>query len=108
MHTMGPSLMNQPTAPFNGPGAALYGPRGPQGAHNTGRVQHGEPPASIGEHIDQALSHVAGLSPRLRNAVKAAMVEKLRDIHLVRLIAEQAHGPWSERAAHPEDEGRPL
>ena len=31
------SLLNQPTPPYNGPGASLYGPRGPQQAQNTGR-----------------------------------------------------------------------
>ena len=31
------SLLNQPTPPYHGPGASLYGPRGPMQAQNTGR-----------------------------------------------------------------------
>jgi hypothetical protein len=36
-YTMRPSLLNQPTPPFNGPGEALYGKRGPVKAAHTGR-----------------------------------------------------------------------
>jgi len=35
-YTVPKSLMNIPTEPFEGPGRALYGPRGPMQPHNTG------------------------------------------------------------------------
>jgi hypothetical protein len=40
----GPSLMNQPTPPFNGAGASLYGETGPKRSYgNLGRRREGPP-----------------------------------------------------------------
>jgi hypothetical protein len=103
---MGPSLLNQPTTPYLGPGASLYGERGPKRSYgNLGRKREG-PPMSIADHIDDALKHVAGLTPKQRLAVHNAMVTMCRDISLIRMIAQQTHGPWSEAAV--QDEGRRL
>jgi hypothetical protein len=63
---------------------------------------------SIANHIDDALKHVAGLTPKQRLSVHNEMVKLCRDISFIRMIAERTRGPWSDRAAHPEDEGRPL
>jgi hypothetical protein len=100
-------LVNQPTPPFNGPGAALYGDRGPQRAHNTGRRDG--PPASIADHIDEAIQHVAGLTPKQRLAVHNEMVRLCRDVSFMRMVAAQVRGPGpDELAVHGSDEGRPL
>ena len=105
-HTHQPSLLNQPTAPFRGPAASLYGDRGPQRSYgNLGRRREG-PPMSIADHIDDALKHVAGLTPRQRLAVHNEMTTLCRDISFIRMIAEQTRGPYSEAAV--QDEGRPL
>jgi hypothetical protein len=105
-HTTVPSLLNQPTPPYNGPGAALYGERGPTRSYgNLGRRREG-PPQSIADHVDDAIKHVAGLTPKQRLAVHNEMVKLCRDISFIRMIAEQTHGPWSEAAV--QDEGRPL
>ena|SRR6516164_3805093 len=103
------SLMNQPTPPFTRAANSLYGPRGPQRAHNTGRTRRGPegPPMSIADHVDDALRHVAGLTPRQRLAVHNEMTKLCRDISFIRMIAESARGPWSEQAVR-QDEGRPL
>jgi hypothetical protein len=102
------SLMNQPTPPYNGPGASLYGPRGPQRAHNTGR-HHDGPPASIADHIDQAVARVQGLSPKQRLAVHNEMVRLCRDFDFMKRVAAQVRGPGpDELAIHGSDEGRPL
>ena len=102
----GPSLMNQPTPPYHGPAASLYGERGPTRSYgNLGRRREG-PPMSLADHIDDALKHVAGLTPRQRLAVHNKMTELCRDISFIRMIAEQARGPYSEAAVS--DEGRPL
>jgi hypothetical protein len=103
---MPPSLMNQPTPPFTGAANSLYGPRGPTRSYgNLSRKRVG-PPMSIADHIDDALKHVAGLTPKQRLAVHNAMVTMCRDISLIKMIAQQTHGPWSEAAV--QDEGRPL
>jgi hypothetical protein len=100
------SLLNQPTAPFHGPAASLYGDRGPTRSYgNLGRKREG-PPQSLADHIDDALKHVAGLTPRQRLAVHNEMVKLCRDISFIRMIAEQTRGPYSEAAV--QDEGRPL
>jgi hypothetical protein len=58
------SLLNQPTPPFNGAAASLYGEYGPTRSYgNLGRKREG-PPQSIADHIDDALKHVAGLTRR--------------------------------------------
>jgi hypothetical protein len=102
------SLMNQPTPPFHGPAASLYGERGPTRSYgNLGRRREG-PPMSIADHIDDALKHVAGLTPKQRLAVHNEMTAMCRDISFIRMIAAQTHGPYSDQAAHPSDEGRPL
>jgi hypothetical protein len=61
---------------------------------------------SIADHIDDALRHVAGLTPRQRLAVHNEMVKLCRDISFIRMIHESTKGPWS--AAAVQDEGRPL
>ena len=61
---------------------------------------------SIADHIDDALRHVAGLTPRQRLAVHNEMVKLCRDISFIRMIAESARGPWSQAAV--QDEGRQL
>jgi hypothetical protein len=105
-HTMGPSLMNQPTPPFHGAAHSLYGPQGPTRSYgNLGRRREG-PPQSLADHIDDALKHVAGLTPKQRLGVHNAMVTMCRDISFIKMIAAQAHGPYSEAAV--QDEGRPL
>ena len=83
----GPSLVNQPTPPFNGAANSLYGPRGPQRSHNTGRQDH--PPESIADHIDSAIAHVAGLTPKQRLAVHNEMVRLCRDVSFMRMVAAQ-------------------
>jgi hypothetical protein len=95
--------MNQPTPPFNGAGAALYGPRGPQRAHNLGRRAKDGPPQSIADHIDAALAHVAGLNSRQRLAIRNTMLTMTRDISFIRMIADQTHGPYSEAAVRADD-----
>src|SRR6516164_8894938 len=69
----GPSLMNQPTPPYHGPAASLYGERGPTRSYgNLGRRREG-PPQSLADHIDDAIKHIAGLTPKQRLAVHNAM-----------------------------------
>src|SRR5215831_6540076 len=103
------SLLNQPTPPFNGPGAALYGPRGPQRAHNTGRQRRplSGQPMSIEHHIDDAIAKVPDLSPKQRNALRNTMMAMTRDVSFLKMAldAAKAKGPWSEAAV--QDEGRP-
>src|SRR6516164_3878959 len=100
------SLMNQPTPPYNGPGASLYGERGPQRSYgNLGRRREG-PPMSIADHINDAIRRVAGLTPRQRLAVHNEMVRLCRDISFMKMVADQTRGPYSEAAV--QDEGRPL
>jgi hypothetical protein len=98
--------MNQPTPPFTGAANSLYGERGPKRSYgNLGRKREG-PPMSIADHIDDALKHVAGLTPRQRLSVHNAMTTLCRDISFIKMIAAQTHGPYSEAAV--QDEGRPL
>jgi hypothetical protein len=100
-HIASRSLLNTPTPPFEGASNSLYGPRGPQHAHNTGR----QAPQSIADHIDDAIKRVAGLTPRQRLALHNELGKMMRDISLIRMVHESARGPWSEAAM---DEGRPL
>jgi hypothetical protein len=103
---MGPSLLNQPTTPYLGPGASLYGERGPTRSYgNLGRKREG-PPQSLADHVDDALKHVAGLTPKLRLSVHNEICRMLRDIEVIRLVAHSARGPYGEAAV--QDEGRPL
>jgi hypothetical protein len=100
--------MNQPTEPYRGPGASLYGDRGPKRSYgNLGRRRQG-PPMSIADHIDDTLKHVAGLTPKQRLSVHNEMVKLCRDISFIRMIAAQTHGRYSDQAVNPSDEGRPL
>src|SRR6516225_11831526 len=94
--------LNQPTTPFNGPGEALYGPRGPTRAANTGRQE----PQSPADHVDLALDRVKGLGPKQRLALHNEVLRMLRDIEVIRLVAHSVRGPYSEAAV--QDEGRPL
>ena len=100
-YTVKPSLLNQPTPPFNGAATALYGERGPQRSQNTGR--HG--PQSLADHVDLALDRVKGLGPKQRLAVHNEMLRMLRDIDVIRLVAHSARGPWSEAAVRGDDGG---
>src|SRR6516165_3794029 len=99
------SLLNQPTPPYLGPAASLYTERGPKRSYgNLGRKREG-PPMSIADHVDDALKHVAGLTPKQRLAVHNEMTKMCRDISFIKMIAAQTHGPHSAAAF---DEGRPL
>ena len=105
-HTHQPSLLNQPTPPYHGAAASLYGERGPQRSYgNLGRRREG-PPMSIADHINDAIRRVAGLTPRQRLAVHNEMVRLCRDISFMKMVADQTRGPYSEAAV--QDEGRPL
>jgi hypothetical protein len=98
------SLLNTPTPPYPGPGAALYGERGPAPPAPDYRGRRkGEPPQSLNEHIDDAVAKVPDLSPKQRNAVKAAMLTLTRDITFIRMIADQGR-----HHVLPMDEGRAL
>ena len=109
-YRMGPSLLNTPTPAFEGAGHAMYpnhryGNRGPERVAGNRAQRREGPPQSIADHVDDALKHVARLTPRQRLAVHNAMVTALRDVSLIKMVAEQA-GPWAKAAA--QDEGRPL
>ena len=99
------SLLNTPTPPFNGPGASLYGDRGPQRAMPDygARKPLSTPPESLQDHIDDAIARVPDLSAKQRGAVKAAMTTMLRDIGFNKMMADQA-----KAHALPMDQGRPL
>src|SRR6516164_1553091 len=100
-----PSLLNTPTPPFNGAATALYGERGPQRAHNTGRQE----PQSLADHVDQCLDRVKGLGPKQKLALHNEVLRMLRDIEVIRLIHESTRGQHSDAAAGvPMDQGRPL
>src|SRR6516162_5214131 len=103
------SLLNTPTPPFRGAANSLYGERGPVRSYgNLGRRREG-PPQSIADHIDDAIKHVAGLTPKQRLAVHNAMLTLTRDISFMRMVAAQVRGPGpDELAVHGSDEGRPL
>jgi hypothetical protein len=102
------SLPNTPTPPFPGAANALYGDRGPQRSHNTGRQRKGHftETQSIADHVEQAIDRVAGLGPKQRLALHSELVRMTRDISFIRLIHESTRGPYSEAAV--QDEGRPL
>ena len=108
--TMGPSLLNQQPAAFNGAADALYryGPRGPARIHN--RPLNGVP-TSIEEHVGEAIRKVPGLNPRQKLALRNSTMAMLRDIHFLRLLMDEARakGPWSEAAVHGMDsQGNPF
>ena len=58
---------------------------------------------SLADHIDDALKHVAGLTPRQRLAVHHEMTKMCRDISFIRMIVESARGPWSEAAVRSDE-----
>ena len=97
------SFLNQPTPPFNGAATALYGDRGPQRAHNTGRRAFNGPPMSLEEHVQDAIARVPDLSPRQRNALRNVMMGMTRDTSFIRLIADAARGPWSAAAVRGDE-----
>ena len=110
-YTMGPSILNVPTPPYNGPGASLYGPRGPQRAAPDygARKPLSTEPESIEHHVQDAIARVQGLSPRQRLALRNELMRMTRDVGFIRCIHEQSRGPHSDQAAGiPADEGRPL
>jgi hypothetical protein len=96
------SLLNQPTPPFTGAANSLYGPRGPQRAHKTGRQE----PQSLADHVDAALDRVKGLGPQQKLSLHNEICRMLRDIEVIRLVAHSVRGPYGEAAV--QDEGRPL
>ena len=113
MHTMGPSLMNQPTPVFEGPAHSLYGPRGPQRAapDYAARKPLSTPPESLEHYIADSIARVAGLSGPQRRALQSELMRTCRDVGFIRCIHEQAghQGPHSNAAAGvPMDQGRPL
>ena len=106
------SLMNQPTEPFPGAGAALYTKYGPRGPAHTGRQRKplSGAPESIQHHIDDCLALVADLSTKQKTALRAEISKMLNDITFLRMLTDEARarGPWSAEAVHPTDEGRVL
>ena len=67
------------------------------------------PPESIADHIDEAIKHVAGLTPKQRLAVHNEMTKLCRDISFMWMVAAQVRGPGpDELAVHGSDEGRSL
>ena len=93
------SLLNQPTPPFNGAATALYGERGPQRSHNTGRQE----PQSLADHVDAALDRVKGLGPQQKLSLHNEICRMLRDIEVIRLVAHSVRGPYGEAAV--QDDG---
>jgi hypothetical protein len=89
-----PSLLNQPTPPFNGAAHALYGDRGPVQAAHTGRVE----PQSLGDHVDLMLDRVKGLGRQQKLSLHNEVLRMLRDIEVIRLVMHSAKGPYSEAA----------
>jgi|SRR6516165_2506424 hypothetical protein len=105
------SLLNMPTPKYEGAAHSLYGPRGPQQAHNTGRRRASEPPMSLEHHVQDAIAKIPDLSPRQKLALRNTLMAMCRDISFIKLVHEQAHqlGPYSDQAAGvPMDQGRPL
>jgi len=108
----GPSLLNIPTPAYNGPGASLYGERGPQrefpdyGAR--GRKALSDAPQSLEHHIQDAIARVPDLSPKQKLALRNTLTTMLRDISFIRMLAEAAHmhGPWSQAAM--DSQGNPV
>jgi hypothetical protein len=57
------------------------------------------PPQTLEDHVNEAIGKVAGLSAGQRLAVRNAVMGLTRDISVIKLIMQEARGPWSERAA---------
>ena len=96
------SLLNTPTPPFTGAANSLYGPRGPQRAHNTGRHE----PQSLADHVDLALDRVKGLGPQQKLSLHNEICRMLRDIEVIRLVAHSVRGPYGEAAVQDEGPGK--
>jgi hypothetical protein len=96
------SLLNTPTEPFPGAGAALYTKYGPRGPANTGcqRKPLSTEPETIQHFVDDCLAHVADLSTRQKTAVRAEVMKMLHDIRFLRMLTDEAkaRGPWSQAA----------
>jgi hypothetical protein len=115
-HTLrypGASILNVPTPPFNGAGASLYGPRGPQRASPdyAARKPLSTPPESLEHYIADSIARVAGLSGAQRRALQSELMRTCRDVGFIHCVTQQAHGqgPNSDAAAGvPMDQGRPL
>ena|SRR6516165_5322823 len=111
-HRTMPSLLNIPTEPYLGPGRSLYGSRGPQRAAPDygARKPLSTAPESVEHFIEDSIARVADLSGRQRTALKAELMRTMHDIHFLRTLMDsaKAKGPWSAKAVHPSDEGRPL
>jgi hypothetical protein len=100
-----------PTPPYNGAGAALYGPRGLQRAAPDygARKPLSTPPESLEHYIQVSFARVAGLSGSQRRALRGELMRTVRDVGFIRAVHEQSLGPHSDQAAGiPADEGRPL
>jgi hypothetical protein len=101
------SLLNTPTEPFPGAGAALYTKYGPRGPAHTGRQRKAlqGPPENIQHHIDDCLARVADLSTRQKTALRAEIGKMLNDITFLRQLMDEAkaRGPWSAEAVHGAD-----
>jgi hypothetical protein len=54
-----------------------------------------EPPASISEHISQAVSRIPDLSPKQRNSVIASIITLTRDISFLKMCHDQVS--WAPR-----------
>jgi hypothetical protein len=105
------SLLNQPTPPYNGPGASLYGPRGPQRASPdyAARKPLSTPPESLEHYIADSIARVAGLSGPQRRALQGELMRTVREVGFIRAVHEQSLGPHSDQAAgRPMLEGQPL
>jgi hypothetical protein len=103
------SLLNTPTEPFPGAGAALYTKYGPRGPANTGRQRKplSEPPTSLEEHVQDCIAKVPDLSNKQKLALRNTIMAMTRDISFLKMAMEQA-GPWTKAAVQGSDEGRPL
>jgi hypothetical protein len=103
-YTVRPSLLNQPTPPFNGAANAIYGNRGPQRASpdygSRGRKALSSPPQSLEEHVQDAIARIPDLSPKQKLALRNVLMGMTRDVSFARMVLDQAKakGPWSEAA----------
>jgi hypothetical protein len=106
----GPSLLNIPTEPFHGPGASLYGERGPKRAfpdYHRRKALSGAP-MSLEHYVQDSIARVPDLSPRQKLALRNTIMAMTRDIGFIRLIHEQTHGPYSDQAAGMDSQGNPV
>jgi hypothetical protein len=107
-----PSLLNTPTPEFRSAAASLYGERGPARSsldyrRSAGRKAPEGEPQSLADHIDSAISRVAGLGPKQKLSLHNELVRMVQNINFLKMAMESARGPWSEQAMR-QDEGRLL